>query len=469
MSGPKVVRVVTRDERIARGRDQLAQLDHAMANWSREGQRLGQLDQATLAATRERRAGLQALLEADRFGALQRGAAAELAFLQGDLEACRQRAAEQAGQARQQQRQLIQNAATLRRAHQQRDQQRDPQRALPADLLTALQAIEDGTLHGPQAQAALARGFTLMAPPEERAALSDAQRALASALSAGVPTETLSQWQARQPGATDARLRQIDHHIGMLEALDDHDAAASFAARAANAQAETASARRSMLLDSLLLDLAAAARERQVRAGWLLRLDALAARLDGLGTLGSGTLDQDALALRKVIDIACQAADAATIGVQCEHGEAMLETLLQRQAALARREAVLGGLASLGYEVREGMATAWAEQGKVALRKTATPGYGVELGGAGDSARLQVRAVAFSEVRDTSRDRDIETIWCGEFTRLQALVAQRGAGIEIERALPVGAAPLRVATLENEPAPAAAATTASLQRTLPRA
>ncbi|GAB7549594.1 hypothetical protein CS8_093060 [Cupriavidus sp. 8B] len=457
--------MVTREERIARGRDQLAQLDHAMANWSREGQRLGQLDQATLVATRERRAGLQALLEADRFEALQRGAAAELAFLQGDLEACRQRAAEHAGQARQQQRQLMQNAATLRRAH----QQRDPQRALPADLLTALQAIEDGTLHGPQAQAALARGFTLMAPPEERAALSDAQRALASALSAGVPTETLSQWQARQPGATDARLRQIDHHIGMLEALDDHDAAASFAARAANAQAETASARRSMLLDSLLLDLAAAARERQVRAGWLLRLDALAARLDSLGTLGSGTLDHDALALRKVIDIARQAADAATIGVQCEHGEAMLETLLQRQAALARREAVLGGLASLGYEVREGMATAWAEQGKVALRKTATPGYGVELGGAGDSARLQMRAVAFSEARDTSRDRDIEIIWCGEFTRLQALAAQRGAGIEIERALPVGAAPLRVATLENEPAQAAAATAAPLQRTLPRA
>lgn len=465
MSGPKVVRVVTREERIARGRDQLARLDHAIANWSHEGQRLGQLDQATLAATRERRAGLQALLEADRFEALQRGAAAELAFLEGDLDACRQRCAEQAGQARQQQRQWMQNAATLRRAN----QQRDPQRALPADLLTALRAIEDGTLHGPQAQAALARGFALMAPPEEQAALSDAQRALASALSAGVPTETLSQWQARQPGATDARLRQIDHHVGMLEALDDHDAAASFAARAATAQAETASARRSMLLDSLLLDLAAAARERQARAACLLRLDTLAARLDSLGALGSGAPDQDALALRKIIDIARQAADAATIGVQCEHGEAMLETLLQRQAALARREAVLGGLASLGYEVREGMATAWAEQGKVALRKTATPGYGVELGGAGDSARLQVRAVAFSEARDTSRDRDIETIWCGEFTRLQALVAQRGAGIEIERALPIGAAPLRVATLENDPAQAAAAAAAPLQRTLPRA
>jgi hypothetical protein len=38
----------------------------------------------------------------------------------------------------------------------------------------------------------------------------------------------------------------------------------------------------------------------------------------------------------------------------------------------------------------------------------------------------------------------METIWCDEFARLQALLADEGGKIEIEHALPVGAAPMKV-------------------------
>ncbi|RBL67017.1 hypothetical protein C3E98_034375, partial [Pseudomonas sp. MWU13-2625] len=128
---------------------------------------------------------------------------------------------------------------------------------------------------------------------------------------------------------------------------------------------------------------------------------------------------------------------------------ALIEAELQQRAALARRQAVLEGLASLGYEVREGMATAWAQDGRVVLRKGATPGYGVEVGGNADNGRLQVRAVALSAQRDTQRDKDIETIWCGEFQRLQALLAARGDNLSIEKALAVGAVPLREVLLDD--------------------
>jgi hypothetical protein len=43
--------------------------------------------------------------------------------------------------------------------------------------------------------------------------------------------------------------------------------------------------------------------------------------------------------------------------------------------------AVLGGLAGLGYEVSEGMATAWVKDGRVVLQKAASPGYRIELSG----------------------------------------------------------------------------------------
>ena len=116
-------------------------------------------------------------------------------------------------------------------------------------------------------------------------------------------------------------------------------------------------------------------------------------------------------------------------------------------AAEERRRAVLEGLASLGYEVSEGMATAWVEGGRVVLRRAASPGYGVELSGGSQSDLLQVRAVGIgnpTDARDTSRDRDMETIWCGEFQRLQALVGKSGGNLSLESARPVGQYPLKV-------------------------
>jgi hypothetical protein len=43
-----------------------------------------------------------------------------------------------------------------------------------------------------------------------------------------------------------------------------------------------------------------------------------------------------------------------------------------------------------------------------------------------------------------SRDRDMEAIWCGEFERLQALIAKDGGNIEIKAAKPVGAVPIKI-------------------------
>jgi hypothetical protein len=116
-------------------------------------------------------------------------------------------------------------------------------------------------------------------------------------------------------------------------------------------------------------------------------------------------------------------------------------------AAEERRRVVLEGLASLGYEVSEGMMTAWVAGGRVVLRKPANPGYGVELSDGSQADVMQVRAVGIGnpvEVRDAGRDRDMEAIWCSEFGRLQSLVAKAGGSVVIEGARPVGQFPLRV-------------------------
>ena len=117
-------------------------------------------------------------------------------------------------------------------------------------------------------------------------------------------------------------------------------------------------------------------------------------------------------------------------------GEALLETERRRAAAAARRRAVLGGLASLGYEIREGMDAAWANDGRIVVRRPGTEDYGVELAAPADVSRLQARLVGSDRPqapRDAARDRDQETIWCGQFDQLRAIVAGEGGRIEIER------------------------------------
>lgn len=94
------------------------------------------------------------------------------------------------------------------------------------------------------------------------------------------------------------------------------------------------------------------------------------------------------------------------------------------------------------------------KRARVVLRKAANPGYGVELSGGTQSDLLQVRAVGIgsaAEARDEVRDKDMETIWCGEFERLQALVAKNGGNLSIESARPVGQFPLKVVSDPTAP------------------
>ncbi|MDQ0397816.1 hypothetical protein ACVKS2_003621 [Pseudomonas sp. PvP125] len=304
-------------------------------------------------------------------------------------------------------------------------------------LLESLSRLASGASRE-DAERLLAEGFGHLSKANEEPTLSDTQRALAQQLKLDEPELSLREWiAAREPDATrDVRLLRIDRHIVELQLLQGAKRAAPFLLALERAETEADAKRRNLLLDSLVLDLAAATRNFQRQRECLEQMQDLASEVKTytgiehttlLGHIGTCTTDTELSVMTGLIE-------------QCK---TLIASHLQDQAALARREAVLGGLASLGYEVREGMATAWAETGKVVLRKAATPGYGVEVGGKADNGRLQVRAIALSSDRDKARDRDIETIWCGEFQRLQALLKDKGSELLIERALSVGEVPLK--------------------------
>ncbi len=429
MSGPKVVRIVTAEELLALREAMLHRLDQAVARWQAQCERVGERDASAVAAVMARRQALQALLadsDNTRYAMLIE---AETAFLQADTRDREARAVDRAAAGRQQQRRQRDNAAAVLNTLQDRSVDAD------AGLLQALQALADGH-PGTDAEAVLARAFALLSPPDAQATLSDDQRALAAALQTATPT--LADWAARQPAdpEREARLLRVDRHIAELQLLQGAAVAAPYLEALHKAEQETAPQRRNLLLDSLVLDLATASAAFAQRRTQLERLQDVASRLTAVDPAEHAPL---------LTRVAACSTDTALpllteLTLQCDTA---LASHQQALAAVSRRQAVLDGLASLGYEVREGMATAWLDTGAVVLKKAATPGYGVEVGGRADGGRLQVRAVALATDRDRARDRDIETLWCGEFGRLQALLHGQGTALVMERALGVGEVPLK--------------------------
>jgi hypothetical protein len=426
MSGPKVVRVVTREELIATCRSQLVRLDAAIAEWTRTCQRAGALDAAAVAAVAEKRQAMAQLLVADRFLDLQKQVPLAVEFLRSDGAARITQAAAAAAEALRRRRRMAITARMLLA------ELGSSGRDIPEELRSDLRSQDTQ-------EQAITRALALLAPTGPDSTTSTGrQRELAASLQADEPVMTLSEWCAARPTVADASIDlKIDGHLAELTVLGVDPSA--FAQRAA-ALLDEPPMRQGLLADSLLVELAQAVKEARGRAAQLAALRQCAAEL-GLDD------SSEARDLASRIDAAVMTEDVSAAATLMKEAERLTLERLQRRAAEARRWAVLEGLARLGYQVTEGMATAWVQDGRVVLKKASSPGYGVELSGGTKSDRLQMRAVAFgspSVARDTSRDRDIETLWCSEVERLRGTAADSGNGIDIERALPAGAAPLKV-------------------------
>ena len=65
---------------------------------------------------------------------------------------------------------------------------------------------------------------------------------------------------------------------------------------------------------------------------------------------------------------------------------------------------------------------------------------------------FQVRLVGAQtpmQPRSAARDRDHGATWCSEFGTLQTLLAERGGNLQIERAVEVGAQPVKAVAFEG--------------------
>lgn len=441
MSGPKVVRIVTREEVVALCQQHLARLDAAVAAWIVTGLRNDIVSEKDVAAAETRRDQLRKMLAAEAFLELQKSVPEEIAFLEADI-----------------QRRL---AAAIARAAEERTRQRRRAGAakallaelkatgaeVPAALSQSLEALSSNRGDEQKGDRAFAGAFELLhrrkAPSTEAA--SGQTREIAGRLGNGSRSESLADWKKRRlEGDEDNRLQRIDRLIAELIAVDE-DAARTFERRLAALHGEAVDARSALLADSLVADLAEATRKAREKHRLLAKLREQLAEIKGISSAQARALIAD-------LEAAIAASDISRAHSLLAAAAAETTAEIGRVAAEARRQAILQGLSSLGYEVREGMATAFAKGEAVVMRHSNTPGFGLEVSGPPETQRLQMRVVAFGSPgapRDSSRDRDIELQWCGDFSKLQSALGEIGSEIAIERSLAVGAVPLRVVSDET--------------------
>ncbi|SMF22282.1 hypothetical protein [Pseudogulbenkiania subflava] len=437
MSGPKVVRIVTREERIAIGQRQLAELDRCIEAWQRAVAMAGVEVGATIAKTTAHRTKFQTLLADDKFMELGQQVASEVAYLKSETERLQEVAIQAAAERKANRLRLRENAVVLIKALKEKG------RTENEPLLARLEAVRSGQGEVTDMEVCLSEALRALTPEKNEVMLTDVQRALAARLNEPGEVTTFDAWKAANAAPLDSRIDRIYRQLAELELAGLLPAAAVFSKRLEAVEEVVDMPTRNLRLDSLVLDLATAVCEAKAEMMLIEEARGLVAEL----SVREEAICQE---MGTQLEAALGARDITALSDRLKAAKEALTAAHIAAAAEARRRVLLEGLAKLGYSVHEGMAGAWAEKGRIVLQKPSLPGYGVEIGGNTEGERLQVRAVAFSADRDTARDRDVETIWCGEFSKLQEDLAVIGGGLDIERALLVGSTPLKVVSMTEE-------------------
>ena len=439
MSGPKVVVVRTREELQAICRRLMARATSQLDRVRARAKQLDLWSPALEEDLRRRAADLERLYDENQFTELQLRIASELSTTDLELQRIEEAAIAARAAARAARRHAAAAASSVREAlvaagiavPVQLDALRSLERADDRQLAVAYRVIDE-------AMAMLTRSRTESSAGQGEAA------ELAKRLAAGERRESLAEWRAACDAGAEQRAGRLDRLLAEIETLEDAEAAAALRARASELESESRDDRRTLLIDSLTLDLASHRKTAREVAAWTERLR------DLLAALRQVSASAGAREIASRIERKLAASDRTVDEGLVRDAEQVLAGESRARAAEARRKAVLEGLSALGYEIRESMAAAWAEQGRVVVRKPGAQDYGVELAAPGDVERLQVRVVRAEGVAaDAQRDKDAETIWCGEFERLRGMVGLKGNEIVIERAVAPGETSVKAVAFER--------------------
>lgn len=438
MSGPKVVNLEA--VRRRRQRESLVgtrKLRDAIVDWRNTMKDAGQLTDSAIAEAEVILARMEAMRNSEQWDALFKELAARQAFFRDHSASAQQISIDKVASLHERRRRVQLTIAMLRRELQLAGQ------ALPPELEDFSAGASDET--NILQMEDLAQRCLAKLPAQQKPDITAHQRELAAALNEhnGAPVK-FDDWLKTQSGETAMHQAKNDRLSRALAELQLRAPAESVVPllQKARAIADEASAERRLLLtDSLLIEADEHCRHLRERKRAKEQLSEVLADLEPFQTV-------EAAAWRQRLEVAAANPSLRAVGELVAAAKKWCAEESALEEAVLRREAVLKALASLGYEVREGMATAWAENGRVIVRRPSDPNYGIELASASTGASVQARVVAFGDTersaQSAQRDLEIEMSWCGDFHQVRSLIETDGFQPTLLHAKAAGEVPMKV-------------------------
>ncbi|HUF61057.1 MAG TPA: hypothetical protein VMN36_03200 [Verrucomicrobiales bacterium] len=239
------------------------------------------------------------------------------------------------------------------------------------------------------------------------------------------------------------RLEKCWNLLGELSALEesaDLQTLTEKAHRIAIAPAD----QQALLLDSLALELSSHLQNRRAALARRNELELLLTELEVVRSPEAADWRQ------RITALLAQPLSFDPALKLAEEARAWIEQTITEETRHEQRAAVLRALAATGYEVRDGMTTAWVEQGRIILRKPHESAYGIELSAPAQGSTFQTRVVALTDAqRDSQRDREVEETWCGEFEKARAALNEAGFNASLVQAHPAGSVPLKTIAISS--------------------
>jgi hypothetical protein len=252
------------------------------------------------------------------------------------------------------------------------------------------------------------------------------------------------QRDAVKPKAVDGiAAEKLDQLLGKLSVLQNHAAWASIVTKVAAITKDADENRRKLHYESLLVECGGLLNHLRTASNWQRKVDELTA---SAAHVKSTAVDE---IVREVADLR-RAATPVDLGPIQQRLNATVKSEEERQLREEKRQAVIGSLSALGYDLIEGtMETAMVQGGKILMHKPGESEYAVEVAVDRDLSLVQTGLVRFAASNEASaqqklRDEEREVSWCGDHARLREELKQRGLASDFRLKIPAGQEPVRV-------------------------
>ena len=430
MSGPKVVRIVTEEEKLAICSSQMAMLQSSIE------QLLSWLEKNEILTTEiedlfgEKLSRYQKMAIPDNYRTLPAKVAKEIEFVKSEKRRFENILVKNRSNELNRKRNLAESIKTLHLLYEQSkiDYSVELLSYTKIKLMNETEVVE--------LEKAVALEFRNLASKRDNAIegmkLTDEQMSLIERLKSTDDIQFINSWKKEQllNKQLEDKKSRLDLLLAEIETIDcEPEKKAHFISRATSIYEEGFERRKSALIDSLVIDLAEFVRNsietnKLVDNLYLLKVQVESMESENLAPL---TIQ---------IDKAIESLDITVMTKMERHAKNLIEAAVKKRASDAGRKALIMGLRSLGYSVNEQMQTALVENGQLVVRKNNYSDYGVEVRGVANSGKIQVRLV--SPVSDSERrqrdDIEAEERWCSDFSLLREQLVDNGVDVTFEMA-----------------------------------